>query len=297
MRRRELKEVNGEVGKSCSKCNLWKPLSLFDKCSKGVGGTKSRCKECRKVDGKNRNKTDRLLKSSKLEHRGGVIGKTCTNCGSWKPLINYYKSKKGLGGRNSICPECVKVLRTPYMEANREIRRERTRIWARENRERKTEYKRKWRLKNPGYESKWWSEHRELANVIAQRRRSRVRALPSDLTYDEYLEVLSYFNNSCSLTGESGDLHMDHVIPISTGHGGTTKGNIIPLKSELNLSKNDKNIFEWFEVNKSRLNLSQEKFDSLINWLASANGMSMAEYKEYVYYCHDNLIDSEKEAN
>lgn len=45
---------------------------------------------------------------------------------------------------------------------------------------------------------------------------------------------------------------------------------------------------QWFEANRQRFDLSQERFDSLIAWLASANAMSVEEYRDYVYHCHEN---------
>jgi hypothetical protein len=96
------------------------------------------------------------------------------------------------------------------------------------------------------------------------------------------------FNLSCAITGKKGELHADHVIPLSTGWGGTTKENITPLLSEINLSKHDNNIFEWFEANRQRFKLSQERFDTLIDYLSSANGMTVEDYHDYVYWCHAN---------
>ena len=77
-------------------------------------------------------------------------------------------------------------------------------------------------------------------------------------------------------------------MPISIGHGGTTYGNMWPLCIRLNSSKHNKNIFDWFETNRQRLELSQDKFDTLIKYLADANGKTVEEYRGYVYWCHEN---------
>lgn len=98
------------------------------------------------------------------------------------------------------------------------------------------------------------------------------------------------FDSKCALSGDS-NIHLDHVIPLKVGRGGTVYGNIIPLSYKLNSSKQDKNIFEWFKSTKNENNLSEEKFNDLIAYLAECNNMSVKEYKEYVCWCHNNPVD------
>jgi hypothetical protein len=71
------------------------------------------------------------------------------------------------------------------------------------------------------------------------------------------------------------------------------------MTEKLNRSKFTNNIFEWFETNRQRFELSQEKFDRLIEWLASANAMTVEEYRDYVYWCHANprTVDEINENN
>jgi hypothetical protein len=96
-----------------------------------------------------------------------------------------------------------------------------------------------------------------------------------------------YFGNACALTGRKYNIEKEHAIPQSIG-GGFTFENIYPLTKSLNVSKYNHNIFEWFEANRQRFELSQERFDKLIDWLASANAMTTEEYRDYVYWCHAN---------
>jgi hypothetical protein len=140
----------------------------------------------------------------------------------------------------------------------------------------------------------WQKNNREKTSAAAQRRRARKVSLPYDLTEEEIDIILSRFNG-CVLTGDIS-FHLDHVIPLAIGHGGTTFGNISPLRSDLNMSKSDRNIFEWFDSVRQRFELSQENFDTLIEWLASVNEMTVEEYRDYVYWCHENprSIDENK---
>lgn len=125
--------------------------------------------------------------------------------------------------------------------------------------------------------------------VNTANRRARLLNLPNTFTLKEKRATLRHFGG-CALTSGPYDLHWDHVIPIAVGHAGTTKGNMLPLRSYLNTSKNDRNIFDWFYANQSRFYLSQSRFDFTIAYLADLNGMTSAEYRDYVYECHAEAV-------
>jgi hypothetical protein len=134
------------------------------------------------------------------------------------------------------------------------------------------------------FKQDWQKNNKEKTAGATHRRRARLMSLPHDLTDEDIDDILGVFKG-CVLTGDS-NIHLDHVIPLAVGHGGTIYGNIVPLRADLNFSKNDSNIFEWFGANRQRFELSQERFDKLIEWLASANAMTIEEYRAYVYECH-----------
>jgi hypothetical protein len=136
--------------------------------------------------------------------------------------------------------------------------------------------------------NEYLKKHPEYAKVHLNKRRARKVNLPDTLTVEEYEIALEYFGRSCALTGQTVDLEQEHAIPISIGHGGTAFENCYPMANGLNQSKNNNNIFEWFEANRQRFELSQERFDKLIAWLASANAMTIEEYRDHVYWCHAN---------
>ena len=130
-------------------------------------------------------------------------------------------------------------------------------------------------------------KRRKTVKMGQHRRNARERCLPNDLTNEQQNEIIAHFNNACALTGETTDLHLDHVIPLAAGYGGTTYGNMIPLRGDLNCSKNDSNLFEWFESNRQRFKLSQERFDALVKYLADVNEMTVEEYKAYYNGCFE----------
>jgi hypothetical protein len=211
-------------------------------------------------------------------------GKVCTKCNVWKLPFHFPKNGKGL---HSQCKECKKAYRkrwgkdtgydSYYYNENKERLKSNALLWKSINKERDKEGKRNWRKRN-----------QEKVRVRDQNKAARKALLKNTWTESQKNETWRYFNNACALTGIAFNLHADHVIPLAVGHGGTIFENMIPLYGRLNESKNNRNIFEWFEANRQRFELSQKRFDKLIEWLASANAMTVDQYRDYVYWCHAN---------
>ncbi|MDQ0270741.1 hypothetical protein J2S17_002626 [Cytobacillus purgationiresistens] len=126
----------------------------------------------------------------------------------------------------------------------------------------------------------------------SRRRRSRLLALVNDFTGDDREEVLQKFEGKCAFTGKDVPLHFDHIIPLAVGHGGTTKANMLPIWQRINSSKNARNLFEWYEDNGDRFEVKPELFNKAVEYIAGLNGMTFAEYREYVYDCHANPNDN-----
>lgn len=193
-------------------------------------------------------------KRVQLEERDGILGKECTKCGEWKELErDFSKDRKGTGGKHPWCNSC---------------KRKRSAIWREKNSEKKKVS-----------DASWYRKNADRKKISVAKRRALERSLPT--TY------VDYSINYCRISNDIS-IHWDHVIPLATGHGGTVYGNMIPLRSDLNESKTDSNIFEWFASVRQRFELSQERFDKLIDYLASANALMVEEYRDFVYWCHDN---------
>lgn len=226
---------------------------------------------------------------SRRGRRGYVIGDEviaveCTKCGEVMRRASFSNHRKKFLGVDSHCKECQRRYHADNRERDNEQRRirykvnlerelEQRRIYYEGNRERFVEWKRDHRQENSGMNA-----------VIVQRRRARLAALPDDLTYDEHDAILDHFGNACALTGDTKDIHLDHVIPISWGHGGTTFGNLITLRGDLNTSKGNRHLFEWFYANKERFDLDQRRFDELVTYLADINETTPDRYRDYVDY-------------
>lgn len=205
------------------------------------------------------------------DEAGNLVSRECTRCGENKPAEDFYAQKRrGLYGKKPHCKSCEKARVAKYERENKE----------------------KSNLRKSEWDKEFNVEGRRL---ITLRYRARKRSLPDDFTKEQRLQVEQRFGGEgiCALTGLAANVHFDHVIPTVTGHGGTTMGNMVPMTGTLNQSKNDSNVFEWFRGNKERLGLSQERFNSVIEYLAELNGMTVFEYTSYVYLCHENKIKGE----
>lgn len=218
--------------------------------------------------------------------KGNIVAKVCRKCSKLKLIESFNKKERGIGGKHSQCGDCTsnkaKTWRETHVEhveeKNKLYRENRiitNRMWRKNNPERKREYLQKWRSENP--------EKKRLAD---NKRRARLLGLPYDMTLKEEEKVKLFFGG-CALT-ESNDTQNDHVIPLFVGHGGTTLSNIVPLRKDLNYSKNNAHLFEWYSWAKDSFGLSQAKFDALISYLAEVNGMTPKEYRMYVDWCFDN---------
>lgn len=217
----------------------------------------------------------------KLTKREGITGKVCSKCHEWKPLDQFYPDNKSSDGKESGCKACKAAYREEnaekineqlrnYREVNAEKLRYRRMKWNEDNRDKKKEIDRKYNSKNL-----------DKRRLVEQRRRASVKYLPNSL----YVHSTHYL--TCALTGCT-DVDLDHAIPIASGHGGTTRGNMYGLRSDLNKSKSNSNIFKWFSANKERFNLSQDNFDILIQYLAIANSLTVEEYRLFYDWCFDN---------
>lgn len=245
-------------------------------------------------------------------------GRTCTYCYEYKPYNEYYPKKNGYMGFTSRCKECDSIKGKEYRRNNPEKERERSRRYYEENREEILikdkiyreenseyikEYRRKFRKENPDkmryheqnrspeakearreWRKQYYRDNPDKWSQYKLNRRARELSLPNTLTECEIKEIHSLFNG-CSLSDEKDDIHLDHFIPLSTGYGGTFKGNMIPLHSELNLSKGSQNPFEWV---KWKEGIDLDKFDRVVEYLAEINGMTYDEYKDYVYQCFES---------
>lgn len=246
--------------------------------------------------------------------------KKCTECKKVKTLGEYRVRKEGLGGRQSICKVCQrekydkKYNNDPkYKERKRSYRRRHPQVISDNNKryyqnnkeyfqkyyssEEQLEYRRNYYKHNKDYFASWYAvyikNHPEINTIKDANRRARKKSLINTLTLQEKETIINYFDSSCCLSDEM-DIHLDHFIALDTGHGGTYKGNIVPLGAYLNISKSNINPFEWIKRQDVKKIVDMDKWNKLIAYLAKENNLSTKDYVEFVNWCYTNKRTNEE---
>lgn len=253
------------------------------------------------------------MKKMKVETRiidgARVDGKVCTMCLTWKPLdAAFCANNRGTGNKQAECKDCYrqrvgsikkygKTEDILVVESGTEVKYKQC--------SRCGELKPLscYALQKNGHDgrrphckscqavenAKWQKNNPLAVKVLSHRHRTKRLSLPSDFTTDDAESTFLYFGNMCALTGEECRIDWDHVIPVSTGCGGTTKSNMLPISSILNQSKNGRNIFEWFDDVKDKYDLNVDMFRKAMQYISELNEMTVDEYRDYVDECFDAL--------
>jgi hypothetical protein len=273
-KRVQLEERDGVVGKECTKCGEWKSIiDGFHKDKNCLGGRSPRCKQCA------------------IKHVKTYYEENRENKKSYATNYYYENHEKVLAYWNDFRRKNPTRSKDWYMK-NREHAIEYSKRYRRNNHviilKKEWYYRENNKEKRNDYNKKYAKLNLCKFRIYNALRRARKQSLLDDWSDEQKKSTWQFFGNACALTETTDNIHADHAIPLSIGHGGTIHGNMYPLCEKLNISKNNRNIFEWFKANKQHFNLEQERFDRLIEWLAKANGMTVQEYRDYVYWCHAN---------
>ncbi|MBD3843110.1 MAG: hypothetical protein IE909_14770 [Campylobacterales bacterium] len=206
--------------------------------------------------------------------------KTCKEEGRGfiKPTTDFVKSMQMKLGVLSDCNECRKEQKKIYRKENPEVSREYNRRPERVIKQR--EHRKKWSEKNP-----------EKVKQYRKTRLNREEAALYAIPIKEKNKALKQYAYSCALTGAKFNYHVDHVIALETGHASSNFENLLPLRNDLNLSKNERNIFEWAEQEHKHLGFTLDRFNEVMIEVASRSDMTLEEYEEYVNFCFNNPLD------
>lgn len=105
-----------------------------------------------------------------------------------------------------------------------------------------------------------------------QRRKAILRAQTAlHVSSKQLCARFSQFGNRCAYCGASGDMQIEHVIPISKG-GTHAIGNIVPACQNCNLSKRDKEAEQWYRAQPQFDEKRWRKICKVLAWDRSAIG-------------------------
>jgi len=167
--------------------------------------------------------------------------KKCTKCGEVKDFDEFSNAKKGKHGKDSRCRTCVKEYREAnkekikqyrkeYYKNNKEKEKKRRALYRKKNKDKILLYLKKNKRKKLKYSKKYLKERRKTdplfklsCGIVANIRTSLINKgykkkmrthIILKCDYDFFMNWLNGFASN-GYTYGIGDLHLDHVVPIS----------------------------------------------------------------------------------
>lgn len=213
--------------KICSRCGISKALEQFSINRRNkTDGRQPKCKACNaiyQVANSEREKT-RAAKWYRDNHKTALERRAELRT---RPEAKIKKAKQdkeyALANKDRI-----KIIWKNHYAKNKQRVLERSKLWIKNNPERA----------------------KLLYRIRSQKRRAAFRKVFRDLTLEEASDIIQ--KGVCYYCGNSGQMTLDHVVPISKG-GPHTKTNIVPACSTCNSSKGSKLLDEWNDLTRSKI--------------------------------------------
>lgn len=235
----------------CSRCQKEFPATLdfFTQNKYGQHGLASICKECEKLKKKKYRKENqdkiKSYRESIKEHKR-KLDKAYYEANKEKireyHAKHYRKNFKKIQKKNK-----------QYYEENKEQIIARNKIYETNNIDKVRKWKKKWRDTNP-----------EKVALISQKRRADKLNTKNSLTLEQWEQCLEFFNYKDAYTGlPMNVISQDHIIPISKG-GPYIRENIVPCEININCSKQDSDMEEWF---RKQTFFSEERLFKIYKWI------------------------------
>lgn len=134
---------------------------------------------------------------------------------------------------------------------------------------------------------------RTYSTVALSPMKRRIERVNAGDTDTQYLTRFLAQKSICPITGYS-PAHVEHIMPVSKGDWGNTSKNLMYLHPKLNISKNDKNVFDWLDSitedklfyltgEKWSVGVFKQKYLEVLSIIAKEQGLNLQEYKEAYY--------------
>lgn len=225
---------------------------------------------CAVVSSQRRGQAVRELDMTTITH------KTCSDCGITKEIAEFYRDRKNHDGLGYYCRACHKIRRDRNYQKNKDQYKERARIFAQKNPDKRRKYGRdhyhryrdeyiaehhamtdeerqreKERLREfrrqAATNPEWHERRRQSARALYRRnpaknlakihkRRALVKSNGGTFTAQEWSELCAKYDHRCLACGRKRRLTIDHVVPVSKG-GRNDISNIQPLCFQCNRIK------------------------------------------------------------
>ena len=186
--------------------------------------------------------------------------KVCTKCGRILVAneMNFFKKKTGKWGLSAECKECRKERNKKYQQSDKgkKAYKKANKKYQQSDKGKKSqkERNRKYNENNP---------HVAFNNNIKHK-----HGLNSNITKEQYYEILEYFGYKCAYCGcdlDENNLTLDHVIPLSLG-GAVDPWCLVPSCRSCNSSKHASEMLLWLNT-KEMIDIEKlEKIEKIYSW-------------------------------
>jgi 5-methylcytosine-specific restriction endonuclease McrA len=190
-----------------------------------------------------------VLNTGKAHYKCVTSYKVCVTCKETKNRTEFWQRATGVWAPN--CKPCGLALQNDRYKASPSFRAamtRRSRTWAKNNPDRRTEicrtYERNNKDKVKASKKAWLSANKDAANVFTNKRRAKLRGNAGSYTVQEWISLKADYDYTCLRCGKQEPeikLTVDHVLPVSLG-GPNYISNIQPLCGPCNSSKCDQHI-------------------------------------------------------
>ena len=284
--------------KKCSKCEQDLPNTneYFSWRDKKKWTLRSECKECqRKLKKEYReNNKDKIKECSKKYYQANkdkIKNRIKEYEEENKDKIKEYKKQYYQANKDKIKnrikeykknnKDKIKEQQRQYYEKNRNNEIKRVTLYRINNIDKIKEYKKQYYQKNKKYYNQWRIENKDYFKEYRENNKDYFKAAYHKYrtkkvnnggyyTKEQYNYMLEYFDYKCAYSGKciKSNLHIDHIIPVSKG-GVSYIWNLIPSTPSANLSKNNRDMEEWYKeqeyYSEDRLNKIYEYIEYMKN--------------------------------
>ena len=243
--------------KRCTKCGRWLVASKvnFYKKKGGKYGLEAQCKECKNKQCKqwykaNKNKFLEYKKQWKLDNKDKIAEKDKQYREANKDKIRERSKQYREANKEKITER-----HKQYYEANKDKILEQCKQYRQDNKEKIAEYHKQYREDNKDKIAEYQKQYYQSlqGQVVAfnkyQRRRTKEERQGTGITKDQWLELMSFFDWRCAYSGETltkDTRSIDHIVPLNS-NGDNMIWNCVPMLRNLNSSKHDKDMLEWYK--------------------------------------------------
>lgn len=200
-----------------------------------------------------------------------LTSKICTKCKVDTPLEDMGKARRSKDGHNIYCKSCIRqksqkqrdenpelnrVWQASYRDSHRSQERarklkryysQRERLLGLNRLRRQRDYEHVRAIEKASYERN--KERRRPVKNAKQSIRNRLIEQPEFVILEK--ELRQIYLSTCVNCGTRDKMSIDHIIPLSRG-GRHSIGNLQPMCTPCNSSKNDRTMMEWKLVLKGR---------------------------------------------